>query len=205
MTGLYSINLLVMGGKANVPILGKTTIFSMMETATSFTYSKMVLLSFIVILVFIVYNFFFKTQLGLSIRATGDNEAMVRASSIDTDMAKIVGFAISNATVALSGAIVAQMQQSADINMGSGMIVIGLASLIIGDALLRNRTVLRGLVSVIMGSVVYRIIIALILTTSLPPSFLKLISALVVATAISIPNLRVRNGFSRLRIKGDKQ
>ncbi|PKM85935.1 MAG: hypothetical protein CVU87_13825 [Firmicutes bacterium HGW-Firmicutes-12] len=130
---------------------------------------------------------------------------MVRASSIDTDMAKIVGFAISNATVALSGAIVAQMQQSADINMGSGMIVIGLASLIIGDALLRNRTVLRGLVSVIMGSVVYRIIIALILTTSLPPSFLKLISALVVATAISIPNLRVRNGFSRLRIKGDKQ
>jgi putative ABC transport system permease protein len=199
------MNLLVMSGKANVPILGKTTIFSMMETATSMTYSNLVLLLFIVILIFLLYNFFFKTQLGLSIRATGDNEAMVRASSIDTDMAKIVGFAISNATVALSGAIVAQMQQSADINMGSGMIVIGLASLIIGDALLRNRTVFRGLVSVIMGSVVYRIIIALILTTSLPPSFLKLISALVVATAISIPNLRMRNGFSRLRIKEDKQ
>lgn len=203
MTGLYSINLVVMEGKANVPILGKSTIFSLIETATGVTISKLLLLAVMVILVFLFYNIFFKTQLGLSIRATGDNEAMVRASSIDTDMAKIVGFALSNATVALSGAIVAQMQQSADINMGAGMIVIGLASLIIGDALLRNRTVFRGLLSVIMGSVVYRIIIAIILTTSVSPSFLKLISALVVATAISIPTLRARTGFSRLRIKGD--
>ncbi|MDX9872889.1 MAG: ABC transporter permease [Clostridia bacterium] len=201
MTGLYSINLLVMSGKANVPMLGKTNVFSLLEKAADIRYSKLVILFFVVLLVFLFYNYFFKTQLGLSIRATGDNEAMVRASSIDTDMAKIIGFGLSNATVAVSGALVAQMQQSADINMGAGMIVIGLASLIIGDAILKNKTVFRGLLSVIIGSVVYRFLIALILTTSLPPSFLKLISALVVAVAISLPNLRVKTGFSRLRIR----
>lgn len=204
MTGLYTVNLLVMEGKANIPILGKDTIFSLALSATGITSVKSIVLLIMVAVVFIFYNVFFKTQLGLSIRATGDNEAMVRASSIDTDMAKIVAFALSNATVAMSGAVVAQMQQSADINMGSGMIVIGLASLIIGDVLLKNRTVCRGLLSVIMGSVIYRILIAIILSTNLPPSFLKLISALVVAVAISIPNLRARIGFSRIRIEEGK-
>lgn len=199
MTGLYTVNLLVMDGKANIPILGKDTIFSLAQSLTGITAVKLTVLLIMVTVVFIFYNVFFKTQLGLSIRATGDNEAMVRASSIDTDIAKIVAFALSNATVAMSGAVIAQMQQSADINMGSGMIVIGLASLIIGDVLLKNRTIYRGLLSVIMGSVIYRILIALILTTSLPPSFLKLISALVVAVAISVPNLRARIGFSRLK------
>lgn len=201
MTGLYSINLLVMDGKSNVPLLGRETVFSLMQPLTGYMTAKLAVLLVVVGLIFIFYHLFFQTQLGLSIRATGDNESMVRASSIDTDMAKIVGFALSNGTVALSGALVAQMQQSADINMGSGMIVIGLASLIIGDVLLPNRTVLRGLLSVIFGSVLYRFLIALILTTNIPPSFLKLISALVVAAAISIPNLRGRSGLSRVRFR----
>lgn len=204
MTGLYTVNLLVMKGKANIPILGKDTIFSLVQSATGITAVKLMVLVIMVTAVFTFYNVFFKTQLGLSIRATGDNEAMVRASSIDTDMAKIAAFALSNATVAMSGAVVAQMQQSADLNMGSGMIVIGLASLIIGDVLLKSRTICHGLLSVIMGSVIYRILIAVILSTSLPPSFLKLISALVVAVAISVPNLRASIGFSRLRMKEEK-
>jgi putative ABC transport system permease protein len=135
-------------------------------------------------------NWFFRTLLGLSIRATGDNEDMCKASSINTDLVKIVGFALSNSIVALSGALLAQMQQSADVNMGSGMVVISFASLIIGSAIIKNKNITMGLLSVVIGSIVYRLIIAMILTTNFPPSYLKLISALVVITALSIPTLK---------------
>ena len=97
-------------------------------------------------------NWFFRTLLGLSIRATGDNEDMCKASSINTDLVKIVGFALSNSIVALSGALLAQMQQSADVNMGSGMVVISFASLIIGSAIIKNKNITMGLLSVVIGS-----------------------------------------------------
>jgi putative ABC transport system permease protein len=149
--------------------------------------------------VFAVLNWFFRTQLGLSIRATGDNEDMCRASSIDTDFIKMVGFSLSNAIVALSGALVAQMQQSADINMGSGMVVISFASIIIGSVAIKNKNITTGLLSVIIGSVIYRFIIAMILTTNFPPSYLKLISALVVVTALSVPNVKRKIETNKLR------
>ncbi len=199
MTGLYSINLMVMEGKANIPLLNKESIFTYAYDSIGGRAYKICALLMIVSAVFLILNWFFRTQLGLSIRATGDNEDMCRASSIDTDFIKIVGFAVSNAIVALSGALVAQMQQSADVNMGSGMVVISFASLIIGSVIIKNKNITAGLLSVIIGSVIYRFIIALILTTSFPPSYLKLISALVVITALSFPNIKKKMKINKLR------
>lgn len=203
MTGLYSINLMVMDGKANIPLLNKTNIFTYAEYMFNNKLYKVLALLIIIGTVFAMLNWFFRTQLGLSIRATGDNEDMCRASSIDTDFIKMVGFSLSNAIVALSGALVAQMQQSADINMGSGMVVISFASIIIGSVIIKNKNITAGLLSVIIGSVIYRFIIALILTTSFPPSYLKLISSLVVVTALSLPNVKRKIETNKLR-KGRK-
>jgi putative ABC transport system permease protein len=190
MTGLYTINLMVMDGKANIPLLNKESIFTYAYRVFNTEAYKIITLLIIVAALFAALSRFFKTQLGLSIRASGDNEEMCRASSIDTDFAKIVGFALSNAIVALSGALVAQMQQSADINMGAGMVVISFASIIIGSVIIKNKNIILGLVSVVAGSVIYRLIIALILTTNFPPSYLKLISSLIVITALSVPAVK---------------
>lgn len=197
MTGLYSINLMVMGGRANIPLLNKANIFTYAENFGGRAY-KIIVLAAVIGAVFIMLNWFFRTLLGLSIRAAGDNEDMCRASSINTDAVKMVAFALSNSIVALSGALLAQMQQSADVNMGSGMVVISFASLIIGSVIIKNKNITRGLLSVIMGSIIYRLIIALILTTNFPPSYLKLISALVVITALSVPNLKKTMEISRM-------
>ncbi len=199
MTGLYSVNLMVMDGKANIPLLNKTNIFTYAETHISGRAYKILVLAVIIASVFIILNWFFRTQLGLSIRATGDNEDMCRASSINTDFIKVVGFALSNMIVALSGALVAQMQQSADVNMGSGMVVISFASIIIGSVIIKNKNITLGLLSVVIGSVIYRLIIAIILTTNFPPSYLKLISALVVITALSIPNIKNKVEADKMR------
>lgn len=199
MTGLYSINLMVMGGKANIPLLNKINIFTYAENIIGGRAYKIFMLAAVISAVFIILNWFFRTQLGLSIRAAGDNEDMCRASSIDTDFIKIAGFALSNSIVALSGALAAQMQQSADVSMGSGMVVISFASIIIGSVIIKNRNITMGLLSVVIGSVIYRLIIALILTTSFPPSYLKLISALVVIIALSIPNSKKRMELNKMR------
>ena len=199
MTGLYSINLMVMDGKANIPLLNKTSIFTIVETVFSNKLYKILTLTVIVFLIFGILNWFFRTQLGLSIRATGDNEDMCRASSIDTDLIKLVGFAIANAIVALSGALVAQMQQSADVNMGAGMVVISFASIIIGSVIIKNKNITFGLLSVMIGSIIYRLIIALILTTNFPPSYLKLISSLVVMAALSFPNIKKKIEISNMK------
>ena len=207
-TALYTINLMVMGGAPNISLLQKRTVFTAWQAllgkfvntsgqnAGVLILYKLIPLLIVTAIAYVMLNLFFKTQLGISIRATGDNEIMVRASSIDTDAARIVAFAIANAMVALSGALFAQMQQSTDINVGSGMIVVGLASLIIGQVVVRGRGLWLGLVSVIVGAVLYRLLIALILNTSLPPSYLKLISALVVITAVSVPVLKKKLGIA---------
>jgi len=199
MTGLYSINLMVMQGKANIPLLNKTSIFTYAGDVIEGKLYKTFALLIIVFSVFTILNWFFRTQLGLSIRATGDNEDMCRASSINTDFIKIVGFAVSNAIVALSGALVAQMQQSADVNMGAGMVVISFASIIIGGAIIKNKNITLGLISVIVGSLIYRLIIALILTTNFPPSYLKVISSLVVITALSFPNVKANMEIGKMK------
>lgn len=204
LTGLYTINLFVMGGRSNLALLNIPTAFAAFETMIGGSFYRVALLAPLVALVLAGMTLFFKTQLGLSIRATGDNEAMVRASSIDTDFAKLVALAIANGSVALSGAVLAQLQQSTELNMGNGMLVIGLASLVIGSGLIRSRSIFQGLLSVVVGAVAYRLLTAIILQTHISPSALKLISALVVMTALAIPAVHKKLGIVKLMKRGVK-
>ena len=143
---------------------------------------------------------FFRTHVGLCIRATGNNADMVRASSINVDAMKILALAISNACVALSGAVIAQYQGYADISSGIGILVVGLVSVIIGEAFFGRRSLAIGLISALTGSVIYRLIIALALEIDGFPAYaLKLISAVIVVAALSIPTLKGRTEMARLK------
>ena len=203
MSALYTVNLAVMGASANVSLIGKATILQQLyEPLKPLGKDGVKLLtgSVLAALTLGLLAAFFKTHLGLCIRATGNNEAMVRSSSINAGWMKTVGLAVSNGCIALSGAIVAQYQGYADISSGIGILVVGLASVIIGEALLGRRGVTLGLVSAVAGSVAYRILISLALSTNVFPTyFLKLISAVIVAIALSLPTLR--EGLRRQRIR----
>lgn len=192
-TGLYTVNLAVMGFSSNVALMKKTTLFSMLKPYLGSYYRLIpsVLITLVMVGLMIV---FLKTRLGLSIRATGDNPDMVRASSINTSFTITVGLCIANACTALSGAILAQYQKSADINLGGGMVIIGLASLIIGETLLPKGRLWLKAMGAILGSIVYRFIIAMALRLDLPSECLKLISAVIVALAIGLPTIRAKKG-----------
>ena len=206
MSGLYTINLAVMGASSNVSLIGKDTLFQRLfaQLAPLPKNSVKLLVGLaLAALTLGVLIWFFKTHLGLCIRATGNNEAMVRSSSINASAMKIIGLAVSNGCIALSGAIVAQYQGYADISSGIGILVVGLASVIIGEALFGRRGVTAGLVSAIVGSVVYRMIISLALSTNIFPTyFLKLISAVIVAFALSIPTIKENMVKRRIRREG---
>ena len=180
-TGLYTVNLAVMGFSSNVNMLRAATIF------TLFPGSKLVLAILITVFVAGLLVLFLSTRLGLSVRATGDNPDMVRASSINTGFTITVGLAVSNSITALSGAVLAQYQKTADINLGTGMVIIGLDSLIIGDTLTPKGKLWLKALGAVAGSIVYRFIIALALRLDLPSECLKLISAVIVALAIGLP------------------
>ncbi len=187
-TGLYTVNLAVMGFSSNVNMLRASTIF------TAFPGAKLILAIIITVLVGAVMVLFLNTRLGLSIRATGDNPDMVRASSINTGFTITVGLCISNAITALSGAVLAQYQKTADINLGTGMVIIGLASLIIGETVFRKGKTWMKVLGAIVGCILYRFIIAIALRLDLPSECLKLVSAIIVACAIAMPNLRKSKG-----------
>ena len=188
-TGLYTVNLAVMGFSSNVNMLKTTTLFTMLKPALG-TFHKLIPAICITVLVGIAMVLFLRTRLGLSIRATGDNPDMVRASSINTAFTITIGLMLSNALTALSGAVIAQYQRTADINLGTGMVIIGLASLIIGETILpKGKTGLKVL-GAILGSILYRFIIAMALRLDLPSECLKLISAVIVALAIGLPALK---------------
>ncbi len=140
---------------------------------------------------------FLGTRLGLSIRATGDNAAMVRASSIDPGYTIMVGLCISGSLTALSGALLAQYQKSCDINVGTGMVTIALASLIIGETLLGKRSMVLRVSGVVFGSCLYRFIVAVALRFNVPAAAMKLVSALIVAVAISMPAIRQKISFEK--------
>ena len=192
-TGLYTVNLAVMGFSSNVNLLKKTTLFTDVKPFLG-AYYRLIPSAAVALLVAVLMILFLKTRLGLSIRATGDNPDMVRASSINTSFTITVGLCISNALTALSGALLAQYQKSADINLGTGMVIIGLASLIIGEALLPKGKLWLKVLGAILGSVVYRFIIAIALRIDLPTECLKLISAVIVALAIGLPALKSAKG-----------
>ncbi len=194
MTALYSINIIVMKDKANVSLLGETTIFTMAKEAIGGSMSGMVIGVVSVVAMCTALGIFLYTKLGLSIRATGDNEDMVRSSSINVDGMKIIGLALANALVALSGALVAQKQSFADVSMGTGMVVIGIASLIIGEVLVdivvKQRGIKANIVAAVIGSIIYRIIISVALTVNISATSMKLVSAIIVAIAISYPVIK---------------
>ena len=200
-TGLYTVNLAVMGFSSNVNMLKTDTIFSLLKGLGSG--HKLIPAAVIALAVGAFLIFFLKTRLGLSIRATGDNADMVRASSINTAFTITIGLMLSNALTALSGAVLAQYQKTADINLGTGMVIIGLASLIIGETLLpKGKTGLKVL-GAILGSILYRFIIAIALRLDLPSECLKLISATIVALAIGLPAMKV--ALKPATVKGGKE
>ncbi|NIO62986.1 MAG: ABC transporter permease, partial [Gammaproteobacteria bacterium] len=142
------------------------------------------------VIVFIILNWFLRTEIGLALRATGDNEQMVRGAGADTDMTTVLGVSISNGLVALAGAVVAQGQGFADVGMGIGMIVMGLASVIIGETLFRPKGVARLLLAVMGGTFVYRLVISVALRLGMAPGDLKLITAVLVVIALAVPYLQ---------------
>lgn len=197
MIALYSVNLHIMG-KANISLLRMDTVYSAIH---SMGISNSVALTIIGVVVTIVVGlflfWFFGTELGTSIRATGVNPQMIRAQGVNTDSMIVLGLLLSNGFVAVSGALIAQSQGFADIGMGVGTIVIGLASVIIGEVLFASSSVVRklfgnssfvlSLVAVVFGSIVYRIVIATVLYLGMPPNDLKLFTAILVALALSLP------------------
>ena len=189
-TGLYTVNLAVMGFSSNVNMMRADTLFSLLQPVLGKTFGKIIPVALIALLTGLLLALFLKTRIGLSIRATGDNPDMVRASSINTGFTITVGLCISNSLTALSGAVLAQYQKTADINLGTGMVIIGLASLIIGETLMPKGKTWVKILGAIAGSVVYRFIIAIALRLDLPSECLKLISAVIVALAIGLPAIQ---------------
>ena len=185
-TGLYTVNLAVMGFSSNVNMLKTDTIFSLLKPFLGSGY-KLIPAAILTAVVGLLLVLFLKTRLGLSIRATGDNADMVRASSINTGFTVTIGLMIANSLTGLSGAVLAQYQKTADINLGTGMVIIGLASLIIGETLMPKGKLWMKVLGAILGSVLYRFIIAIALRLDLPSECLKLISAVIVALAIGLP------------------
>ena len=203
-TGLYTINLAVMGFSSNVSLFRQTTIFSIAKDAAKKTalrgWGEFIVAVVIVAIVGLFLLFFLKTRLGMSIRATGDNPDMVRASSINPAFTITVGLCIANALTALSGALLGQYNGSCDINLGTGMVVIGLASLIIGETLIGRKKMGRWIFGVIIGSILYRFIVALALRANMPAEAMKLISAIIVAVAIAFPSIKRQIMFYKQRL-----
>ncbi len=191
MIALYSINLHIMG-KANISLLRTDTVFTLTGEALSLGNgaAAFVLPAVIVLLIGLVIYWFFGTELGMCIRATGYNVAMMRSQGVNTDSMIILGLSISNALIGLCGALVAQNNGFADVGMGIGTIVIGLASVIIGEVILGVNSFKESLVAVIVGSVIYRIVIATVLFMGMPPNDLKLFTAVLVMIALALPMIK---------------
>ena len=204
--GLYSVNLMVMG-KSNQSLFQTDTIYTLAKGAGfAGSWYKLAVTALIVLALAAALVLFLGTRLGLSIRATGDNRDMVRASSVNPVFTITVGLCISNALTALSGAVVGQYQKSADINSGAGIVVIGLACLIIGETVLGRRSMGRNVAAAVTGSILYRFLYAMILKTSIVPiECLKLVTAVVVALAIASPSLREWAGLQKKKAEAKKR
>ena len=202
-TGLYTVNLMAMGWKANQSLLRQDTIFTLFrDTGIGGSWNAILLSAGITVLAGVLLVAFLGTRLGLSIRATGDNRDMVRASSINPTFTITIGLCIANALTGLSGAVVGQAQKTADINAGTGVVVIGQACLIIGETIVGRGGMFRGALAVIVGSILYRFIYAIVLYTKVVPiDCLKLVTAIVVGLAIAAPTLKSWAAFQARKRK----
>ncbi len=194
-TGLYTINLAVMGFKSNLSVFGSDTIYDLFENLIPESkawanWSPLLLLAIILIIVCVLIYLFLGTRLGLSIRATGDSPAMVRASSINPAFTIIVGLCVSNSLTGMAGCLIGQFNGSSDINLGTGMVTVALASLIIGEMFFQHRGMALRILGVVFGSVLYRFAMSLALRLNIPTEAFKLVSALIVAVALTAPQVR---------------
>ena len=201
-TGLYTVNLMAMGWKSNQSLLGGRTVFTMLrDRGIGGDWYELLLAASVTILAGLLLVLFLGTRMGLSIRATGDNPDMVRASSLNPSFTITVGLCLANVLTALSGAVVGQYQKTVDINSGTGIVVIGLACLIIGETLLGRRSVKKGAIAAILGSIVYRFIYAIVFYTKIVPvECLKLLTAVIVALAIASPSIRRWFAFQKRKM-----
>jgi putative ABC transport system permease protein len=192
MTGLYSVNLSILG-RSNVPLLSTGSIFSGIHIFNSSIYNDVITGLSIIAVVAAIISYVLKTDFGLAMRATGNNASMARANGIDNNAMKITGLAIANALTALSGYLVAQYQSFTDINMGIGIVITGLGSVLIGDALIKWMKVRRlgiQLLLVLCGGVIFQLVLAFTLSIGVDPNLLKLVTALFVLLIVSIPKLK---------------
>lgn len=191
MTGLYSINLRIMG-KANIPLTQSVALLTKLKNALGLTRDRdgAIYLGLIVVIILIVLLvWFFNTEFGFSVVATGNNDKMIRANGVDSDKTIIAGLMLSNALIALSGSLVAQYNGYADVTMGIGAIVVGLASVIIGEVLFKDKYFAVCLIGVVVGSIIYRLIVTFVVNTNfISANDMKLFTAIVVAVAIIIAN-----------------
>ncbi len=193
-TGLYTINLAVMGFSSNVSIFGTDTIFTLFKSLSGSAFwndwSTLILLALLILIVCLVIRWFLSTTLGLSIRATGDSPAMVRASSINPAFTITVGLCAANSLTGLAGSLIGQYNKTCDINLGTGMVTIALASLVIGETFATHKKMMFRIISVVFGSCLYRFIISLALRLNVPTEAFKLVSAVIVAIAIAAPRAK---------------
>ena len=197
MTGLYTINLWTMGNRADLPLLKADTVFTRAAALLGSEWSKLIVCAAITIAAAAAMALFLKTQIGLSIRATGDNRDMVSASSIDPAFTITVGLCLANAMTGLAGAMAAQYNTFADVNGGTGMVVLALAALVIGETLIGKGGMVRRVAGVILGSIIYRLLYAAALRCQVPADYMKLVSAVIVAAAIAAPEVRRWAAFQR--------
>lgn len=207
-TALYSVNIAVMGGSSLMNLNKTETVFTLAkaalgETALSGAY-KLIVTALAVVLALAAVAAFLRTRLGLAIRATGDNPTMVRSSSVNTAFTTTVGLCAANALTALSGCLMAQSQKAVDINLGTGMVTIALASLLIGGTILGRGGVFRRAVGVVLGSIIFRIVYTIALRLNMPAFMLKAVSSVIVVLAISLPYLKSQMPILRRRIGAHK-
>ena len=219
MTGLYTINYMVLGGQANlylqsmelnesgveVPVASQTIYKMMASISANSEITALALSTIIVVVTVVILAVFFKTRPGMAIRATGDNEEMVRSSSINADRSRTIGIMLGNSLVGLSGAMLCQQQRYADLGSGSGMLVVGLASVIIGQALFGRRGITIGIISAAIGSIIYRIILQIAYQIDMPSYTVKLLSALIVTVALVLPLAKEKMTAARIRRAGEKE
>ncbi|MCR4990920.1 MAG: ABC transporter permease [Lachnospiraceae bacterium] len=193
-TGLYSVNIAIMGGSSLLNMNKTETVFTKMKSllkGVSLTDYSILFVSLIAVTLIVVFlTAFLNTRLGKAIRATGNNPDMVKSSSIDPAFTTTVGLCVSNAFTGLSGCLLAQSQKSVDINIGTGMLTVALASLLIGGAVLGKGSILLRAVGVVLGAIIFRLVYTIALRFHMPAFMLKLVSSIIVILAISIPYLK---------------
>lgn len=191
MTGLYSINLIILG-RSNIPLIGTSSIFNLITFFSNDIYNNLIIGLIFIISLVLILTYILKTDFGIAMRATGSSETMTKSLGINNNKMKIIGLAMANALTALSGFLVAQYQGFTDINMGIGIVIVGLGSVLIGNALktwFNVKSIIAQLVLVILGSLIFQMVLAVTLASGVDPNLLKLVTAIFVLLIVALPRL----------------